>query len=75
MIFEIFGNSFLPHQVRSIVGGLVEVGLGNIKVEDFIRMARSKKTGVMKHSVPARGLCLIEVLYPSFPLQGKNENV
>lgn len=66
-IFDMEANSFLPHQVRNTVGGLIKVGLGKMKVETFWEMARSMKAGVIGPTAPAHGLCLMRVNYPDFP--------
>ena len=75
VIFDICGNSFLPHQVRTIVGSLIKVGLGKMAVDDFQNLVDSVQAGVAGPVVPACGLCLMEVVYPSFPLQRRNENL
>ena len=51
--------------VRAIVGTLVEVGLGKstlVDVEEIINSKDRSKAGV---SVPAKGLYLTKVSYPS----------
>jgi len=69
--FDMEANSFLPHQVRNTVGGLVRVGLGKMKVETFRELARSGQRGVIGPAAPARGLCLMGVEYGDFPLPGE----
>ena len=66
MLFEFEGSSFLPHQVRRMVGALVDVGKGALLDKQFREMLRGSLGG---HSrcLPAEGLCLIAVNY--------NENV
>jgi len=66
--FDMVANSFLTHQVRNTIGGLIQVGLGKTKVEDFWRLARSGESGVVGPAAPARGLCLMKINYTSFPL-------
>ena len=68
VIFDIVANSFLPHQVRNTVGGLIQVGLGKIRIEDFWKLARSGKGGTIGPAAPANGLCLMKVNYAGFPL-------
>jgi tRNA pseudouridine38-40 synthase len=60
-------SSFLPHQVRNTVGGLVKVGLHKMSVESFREKASSGKAGTMGPTAPARGLCLMNIKYPDFP--------
>ena len=76
VVFEMAANSFLPHQVRNTVGGLIKVGSRKMAVEEFHRLARSGKVGVIGPSAPVHGLCLVRVEYPDplLPL-GKNENL
>jgi len=63
--FNIEANAFLPHQVRNTVGALIEVGLGRMSVNDFYGIIEARKTGLAGPTVPARGLCLMKVNYPS----------
>jgi tRNA pseudouridine38-40 synthase len=63
--FNIEANAFLPHQVRNTVGALIEIGLGRISVNEFYGMIEARKTGLAGPTVPARGLCLMKVNYPS----------
>jgi len=67
VVFDMAADSFLPHQVRNTVGGLVKVGLGKTKCDDFRSMAASGKPGVVGPTAPARGLCLMSVKYRDFP--------
>jgi tRNA pseudouridine38-40 synthase len=67
VVFNMEANSFLPHQVRNTVGGLVKVGLHKMTVEAFWEMASSGKAGTIGPTAPARGLCLINIKYPDFP--------
>jgi len=67
VIFDMEANSFLPHQVRNTVGGLIKVGLGRMKVETFWEVARSGQAGAIVPTAPAHGLCLMRVNYPDFP--------
>ena len=65
--FDIWANSFLPHQVRNTVGGLIKVGLHKMTAETFREMASSGKAGTIGPTAPARGLCLMNIKYPDFP--------
>ncbi len=67
VVFDMEANSFLPHQVRNTVGGLIRVGLGKMEVETFEALARSGHPGTVGPAVPAQGLCLMKVSYPDFP--------
>jgi tRNA pseudouridine38-40 synthase len=68
--FDIEASSFLPHQVRNTVGVLVRVGLGKMSVAEFKSIMDAREPGAAGPTVPACGLCLNKVNYPS-PLGGK----
>ena len=61
--FHVRAKSFLPHQVRNIVGTLVRVGTGKIAIEDFKNILEMKKLSLAGPTAPAHGLCLIKVIY------------
>ena len=64
--YTIEGNAFLSHQVRRMVGALVDVGRGALTLDDLRQLIRGVGDSVA-HSLPAQGLCLKEVRYESFP--------
>ena len=66
--FDMVASSFLPHQVRNTIGGLIEVGSGKMEVETFWKLARSGKAGAIGPTAPAHGLYLMKVNYADFPL-------
>ena len=63
---EIYGNAFLPHQVRRMSGALVDVGRGKLPLEAFSDLIDGNPTDAVAHSLPAHGLCLVEVTYNQF---------
>jgi tRNA pseudouridine38-40 synthase len=66
LIFYIEGNRFLRGMVRLITATLLKVGRGQITMIDFHKLfQREEKAG---HSVPAHGLYLKSVHYPSLYL-------
>lgn len=65
--FQVEGNAFLPHQVRRMAGALVDVGLGRLSVADVERLIEGEETKATARSLPARGLCLVQVKYAGFP--------
>ncbi len=65
--FIMEATSFLPHQVRNTVGGLIKVGLHKMSVEDFRHGAMQGKAGTIGPTAPSRGLCLMNVNYRGFP--------
>jgi tRNA pseudouridine38-40 synthase len=62
--FTIKADRFLRNMVRAIVGTLINVGLGKLKVEDMHSIIKSKNRSDAGFSVPAHGLYLIKVAYP-----------
>ena len=61
---DIVADSFLPHQVRNMMGSLIKVGQGKMTVEEFSTMIESRTPGMAGPTVPAEGLCLMRVNYP-----------
>jgi tRNA pseudouridine38-40 synthase len=64
---EIQANGFLYGMVRLVVGMLVRVGRGDLNCEQFAEIWQSERRDLVKHSAPARGLCLLRVGYPEMP--------
>ena len=64
LIFTISANRFLRNMVRSIVGTLVNIGLGKITLADFNAIIESKSRDKAGFSVPAHGLYLTKIEYP-----------
>jgi tRNA pseudouridine38-40 synthase len=64
---EIQANGFLYGMVRLLVGMLVQVGRGDVSVEKFTHIWQTEQRDLVKHSAPAKGLCLLRVGYPEFP--------
>jgi tRNA pseudouridine38-40 synthase len=61
--YEIRGNAFCWQLVRSIVGTLVEVGLGKRRPGDIMAILRACDRDTAGQLAPPRGLCLWEVGY------------
>jgi tRNA pseudouridine38-40 synthase len=74
VVLEMVAGSFLPHQVRNTAGTLIRVGLGKINIDDFQTIMEAKKPGLAGPTLPARGLCLIQVDYPR-PLENYDEDL
>jgi tRNA pseudouridine38-40 synthase len=70
VIFEIVANSFLPHQVRNMIGSLVKVGQDKMTAAEFKQMVESRTPGLAGPTAPAEGLCLVQVNYPG-PFEGE----
>ncbi len=66
LVFHISANRFLRGMVRLMVGACVQAGAGQI-TPDVVRAALDRQAALPKHlSVPADGLYLTRVEYPSF---------
>ena len=61
--FEITGNGFLRHMVRTLVGTLVDIGRGNMQVEDMAAAIASRDRPRTGQTAPAQGLMLWKVTY------------
>ena len=61
--FEITANAFCHQMVRSIVGLLVDVGLGRRRAGDVLGIMRAKDRQVVPTPAPPQGLCLWSVTY------------
>ncbi len=60
---ELTGNGFLYNMVRIIAGTLLDVGIGKINPEDIKSILESKERKRAGKTLPAQGLCLVEVMY------------
>lgn len=69
LIFEIEANAFLYRMVRSLVGTLVQVGLGRLSLDEFHQVLQARDRSQGKYLAPAHGLCLMRVDYPGGVLQ------
>ncbi len=71
--FLVHGDGFLYNQVRSMVGTLIEVGLGK-RPPDWVREVReSRDRSKAGANVPARGLFLAEVRFDGAPRRPPRE--
>jgi len=62
-LFEIKADRFLRNMVRSLVGTLLDVGLGKSDRNDFLRIIKARDRGQAGQSVPAKGLFLVDIGY------------
>ena len=63
VLFTIHADDFWPNMARIIVGTLIEVGRGTIKVEDVPGIIESCDREKAGPTAPAKGLFLSEVIY------------
>ena len=63
LVFTITANRFLRNMVRAIVGTLVDVGRGQLSVDDFCNIIERRNRQDAGMSVPANALFLEEITY------------
>ncbi|NQX85567.1 MAG: tRNA pseudouridine(38-40) synthase TruA [Flavobacteriaceae bacterium] len=63
LIFEISADRFLRNMVRAIVGTMLDIGVGKMKVEMLHDVIASKNRANAGASVPAHGLYLTDIKY------------
>ena len=63
IIFEVEGDGFLRHQVRNMIGTLIEVGRGKRRHDSLSALLRSRDRRRAGPTAPASGLCLVRVRY------------
>jgi len=63
ILFRIGANHFLWKMVRRIVGSLVEIGRGNLSIQNFERFFTKKSRETAAWTAPPSGLFLEKVLY------------
>jgi tRNA pseudouridine38-40 synthase len=63
VIYEVVGNGFLRHMVRSIVGTLVEVGRGRRAPHSIAALLTGGARADAGVTAPAQGLFLVAVDY------------
>jgi tRNA pseudouridine38-40 synthase len=61
--YEIRATAFCWQMVRSIVGTLVEAGLGRRTAGEMLAILRARRRDAAGPVAPPRGLCLWEVGY------------
>lgn len=62
-LFMIRADRFLRNMVRSIVGSLLDVGMGKTSLEEFREIIEAKDRGRAGTSAPAKGLFLVDIGY------------
>ena len=65
LIFEISADRFLRNMVRAIVGTMLDIGVGKMKVEALHNIIQSKDRSNAGASAPAHGLYLTNIEYPN----------
>ena len=65
LTYEVEGNAFLPHQVRRMVGSLVDLGRGNLKLQDLQDLINGEGSA-RSNAMPSKGLCLEKIIYENY---------
>jgi tRNA pseudouridine38-40 synthase len=65
IVFTISADRFLRNMVRSISGTMLDLGIGRISLSDFRQIIEAKSRSKAGFSVPASGLFLTHIEYPS----------
>lgn len=61
--FHFTADGFLYRMVRNLVGGLTQVGLGKLTVEEFGQVLQARSRAAAPANAPACGLYLLQVTY------------
>jgi tRNA pseudouridine38-40 synthase len=61
--FDVVGNAFLRGMVRSLVGSMLQVGLGRWTVEQVVEVLAARDRALAGRPAAACGLCLMHVEY------------
>jgi tRNA pseudouridine38-40 synthase len=71
VLFRIGGSHFLWKMVRRIIGTLVEVGRGQLSIDEFHKLLTTKSSVTAKWTAPPSGLFLELVRYANDPGPGE----
>jgi tRNA pseudouridine38-40 synthase len=63
LIYEVTADGFLRHMVRTLVGMVVEIGVGRRGLDAIDRALASGDRASVGATAPASGLCLVSVAY------------
>jgi tRNA pseudouridine38-40 synthase len=63
VVYTIEADGFLRYMVRTIVGTLLEVGRGKVEPQAIEDLFGRKKRSLASPTAPAKGLCLLKVIY------------
>lgn len=63
-VFTIKADRFLRNMVRAIVGTLIDIGRGNMSIEEFCNLIEKRDRCSAGNSVPGNALFLTDIEYP-----------
>ncbi len=64
LIYRVTGSGFLHHMVRNLVGTFAEAGANRISADSIPAILAARNRSAAGITAPARGLFLVEVVYP-----------
>lgn len=73
--FDVIGNAFLRSMVRSLVGSMLQVGMGQWPVAQLAEVLAAKDRSLAARPAAACGLCLMHVEYEGAPATLSNERL
>jgi tRNA pseudouridine38-40 synthase len=62
-VFTFHGNSFLKYMVRSMMGTLIEIGIGRKNIDVIQHILETQDRSLAGKTAEARGLFLVKILY------------
>jgi tRNA pseudouridine38-40 synthase len=63
LLLTVEGNGFLQHMVRNIIGTLLEIGGGRMRLEELEKLFEKRDRRLAGFAAPAHGLILLKVRY------------
>jgi tRNA pseudouridine38-40 synthase len=66
-VYRVRGNGFLHHMVRNLVGTMMDVARGQLRIEDLAEILAARSRSAAGPTAPARGLFLHSVEYDPEP--------
>lgn len=65
LLYTVKANRFLRGMVKGLVGTMLQIGKGKVPVEQLKKIIEKKDSSQVDFSVPAKGLFLTRVVFPS----------
>ena len=62
-VFQVTGKGFARHQIRLMMGGLVQIGRGELSIDILKQSLEGEKTALQKFLAPASGLMVKEMQF------------
>lgn len=68
LVYHVKANRFLRGMVRALTATMLKIGRNKITIDEFVRIIEAKDCTQASFAVPAHGLFLVKVEYPSYIL-------